>query len=767
MSPGISSAIVGLPTQWLTSPRSLDVFRAVAIENLNRTRADHPSHRNHFRSALGVLITQVSGRASRAQATLGECSVSDALMLLPGALLVYLSFNAGGSFPGSPALVAVLLALALATSLALRLPPDRCPRSATGLLGAFAAYTVWVLVSATWSHAPERALIKAELPLLYGLGFALFAALARGPHDMRWVLRGLAAGTSAVCLGSFLSRALPAVWPIPAALATDDRVSYPLTYQNTLGFLAVIGILLCVGLTSDGRESRSVQFLSAIPVPLLAATLLLTFSRGAIVVGLIGLVAYIAIGRPQGLLPAAVALLPTTALAVVATYEAPLLAHRLVGTAAQAGEGHRVTLIVVVCMIAAGLVRRSVPPIDVRRLRLSRYARRPSRSELRGAGAIGAGLIVAASVALGLPGRVTREYQRFARSDTAGASSSPTGRLTNLGSDGRVAIWRVAGHEFEQAPLRGSGAGTYEVFWNARQPASAMTAAARPILYAHSIYLESLAELGLVGMALLMWVIVGSLIAIGRRIRGPNRTLYATAFTVALAWSIQAGFDWDWETPAVTLPIFVLAGVAVGRAGPPTRLSDSPRHLLFVSLALVAAVIPALIGLSQRHLDAGLADFKHRDCAAATSQAQAALAPLSFRTGAQEIIAYCGVAGGQMGPALAEIKAAIRDDPANWEPRYGLAIVMAIAGEDPRPAAREALALSPFQPLNAGFAAKLGHDPSSLWANDAESAQLSVAGQLGPAMSELGARLVATRVPAVLTAGQGLQGVAGYILLGT
>ncbi len=695
-----------------------------------------------------------------------ERNASRTLMLLPGVMLVYLSFHAGGSQPGSQAIAAVLLALILAAILALTPTTGPWPSLTIGLVGAFAAYAAWALVSATWSHAPERALLKAVLPLLYGLGFALFATLARGAHEIRWVFRGLAAGTSAVCVGSFLSRALPAVWPIPAALATDDRVSYPLTYQNTLGFLAALGLLLCVGLTSDGQESRRGQLLGAVPVPLLASTLLLTFSRGAIVVGLIGLAAYIVIGRPQALLAAAIALVPTTVLAVVATYEAPLLAHRLVGTSSQAGEGHRVILIVAVCMIAAGVARWSIPPVDVRRPRLTRNGRRPSPSEWRTAGAVGVGLIVLATVTLGLPGKLVREYQRFARSDTSTATA-PTSRLTAFGSDGRVAIWRVAGHEFEGAPIGGTGAGTYEVFWNARQPASAMTAAARPILYAHSIYLEALAELGVVGFGLLMCMIVGSLVAIARRIRGPDRTLYAIAFAVALAWSIQAAFDWDWEMPAVTLPVFVLAGVAAGGARPPDGARGHRRHLLLVPIALIAAMILALVGLSQQHLDAAAADFNNRDCTAASREARAALAALSFRTGPEEIVAYCDLARGAAGPALAEMRAAVRNDPANWEPRYGLAIISALVGEDPRPAARMALALSPFQPLEVRLAGKLGSDQQGLWAADAQSAPLSIAGHAGPAMSHLAGRRPVISAPAVLPAVKGLNGIAGYILLGT
>ena len=314
-------------------------------------------------SAALLFLGVLQARHDPVQAALVRRIASRALLLLPGAALVYLAFETGGFFPGPPALVGVLLGLVLAARLLLGSAVGRAGRPAAAIALAFGAYVAWVLVSGAWSHAAERALVEADLALVYALGFALFATAVTGPREMRWVLRGLALGASIVCLAGFLSRALPKLWPIAAGLDTT-RISYPLTYWNALGLLAVIGILICVGMTSDDRETRVPKALSALPVPLLAVTLLLTFSRGAIAAGLIGLAAYVLVGRPRSLLTALVALGPTTAVAVIAAYHATSLSRSLDGSSLQIAQGRHVALVVLACGLAAGVLRLLLAGLD-------------------------------------------------------------------------------------------------------------------------------------------------------------------------------------------------------------------------------------------------------------------------------------------------------------------------------------------------------------------------------------------------------------------
>jgi O-antigen ligase len=128
----------------------------------------------------------------------------------------------------------------------------------------------------------------------------------------------------------------------------------------------------------------------------------------------------------------------------------------------------------------------------------------------------------------------------------------------------RVAYWRVAAQDLESHIAVGSGAGTYAAYWT-RHPQRAYFAP----LHAHSLYLETGAELGVVGLTLLLALLALPLRSIGSR--DPIRLGAACGF---LAFVLHAGVDWDWDVPVVTTAALFLAAVLVGasrtgRALPP------------------------------------------------------------------------------------------------------------------------------------------------------------------------------------------------------
>ncbi len=228
--------------------------------------------------------------------------------------------------------------------------------------------------------------------------------------------------------------------------------------------------------------------------------------------------------------------------------------------------------------------------------------------------------------------------------------------------------------------------------------------------------------------------------------RGSERTLYAVAFAVTLAWALHAGVDWDWEMPAVTLPIFVLTGAVVGRHHP--AVGGRRRPLLGV-LVLALAIPSTLLEVSQHHRDASLAAFDRNDCRAASRAASSSLLPLSFRRDSREMVAYCDAAGGQLAAAVAEMRRAVRADPRSWEPRYGLAVVLAAAGGDPRPAARKAMSLNPHEMTVTTTEQRfLGDSPES-WPADAAVAPLPISGEYGPVLADL--RSAQPRLPGPLS----------------
>src|SRR5439155_7523569 len=137
----------------------------------------------------------------------------------------------------------------------------------------------------------------------------------------------------------------------------DERLSYPVTYWNALGLLASLGIVLVVHLTTDFREPRWLRVASAAAAPLLGATILLTFSRGGIAACILGLAAYLLLGRPRGALTGLAAVAPLTAVAVRAAYDATLVASTTYTRPAAVAQGHHLARVVLLCAGGAAVLR--------------------------------------------------------------------------------------------------------------------------------------------------------------------------------------------------------------------------------------------------------------------------------------------------------------------------------------------------------------------------------------------------------------------------
>jgi hypothetical protein len=116
----------------------------------------------------------------------------------------------------------------------------------------------------------------------------------------------------------------------------------------------------------------------------------------------------------------------------------------------------------------------------------------------------------------------------------------------------RPAYWRVAVDDASEHALLGSGAGTFDDVWLERRPIPKFAQDA------HSLYLETAAELGVVGLALLLCMLVAPLVAV---VTTGDRTRVATAAAAYAVFLVHAGLDWDWE-----MPVTVLAGLACGAA---------------------------------------------------------------------------------------------------------------------------------------------------------------------------------------------------------
>lgn len=616
-----------------------------------------------------------------------------ALVAFAPTALIYLSFNAGGYFPSSYGLAAVAFAgaLVLRSTLGSR-PFEGFSKTLAIPLCALALYAAFQLASALWSQATANTLDSFALTLLYLLAFTLFGSIRYTRRRLDWIVLAVVAGLGAVCVIGLISRLLPHTWPTDHTFYAD-RLNYPLTYWNAEGMLAAIVLILGFHLSADRAGHWGLRVGAAALLPAVAATLLLTFSRGALAVTIVGLLAYCLLTRFSTLPTALLAVAPPVAIALRSAWDATALAGNDPTGPAAVSQGHHVALVVGACTLGAGLLRAGLLLID-RRIATSPLVRRPPRRAVRVGLGVGFAVVVLAIVlAAGGAGFTHRQYDKFVHGTGEVHVAQTRERLTDPANNGRLPLWRAALDIYDAHPLRGSGAGTYQQYY------SRYRTEAGHVVDAHSLYLQSLAELGLVGFVLILIVVLGVLGGLISRIRGPDRPLYAALFAVTLAWAIHQGFDWDWQMPAVTLGIFMLAGLALARPGDgKVGLAGLPMSRLLVALGwLLLAICPLLVSTSYARLERSAAELKRGECSSARTETLSSLSASAKRPQAYVVIGLCDLEQGYAQSAVPAMSEAASLEPQSWEEWYWLAVARAGAGLDPHAAIARALTLNPLE----------------------------------------------------------------------
>jgi O-antigen ligase len=632
------------------------------------------------------------------------------VMLLPGALTAFLAFRSGGFYLGATSLVAAEMAVAVGLRFALaRRPLQGVGPALAVAVAAMALFAAWTLLSSDWSDSMGRALPEYTRALLYGLTLLFFGMLPFDSRRIRWMVYGVAAAMAAICVAALTARLLPDLIFDPS-LVREERLGYPLTYWNALGIVGCVGTVLCAHLASSTRDSPVARVLGAAAVPLFVLALYYTLSRGGIWAAAGALVLYALLGRPRAILSAAIAVVPTTAIALAeASPSAPVTDGYPIATVA---AGEHMALVLVGCVLGAGLLRASLLPLDrwLLGLRLPGRSRRPA---LVAAAALGLVLVMAAGTAAGAPGLVSDKYHEFTdRANTAPAQGER--RLLSARAQGRFDLWDVALDSYREDRLKGTGAGTYELQWNRERPTESQ------VENAHSLYLEVLGELGIVGLISLATVMALILGAFAYRARGPDRALFAALLAAGLAWAVHAGVDWDWQMPAVTLWLFALGGAALARSlrrrrkHPFADVKNAALRVAGVVACLALAVLPARAAISQSQLDAAIAALYRGDCRQAKEDARDALSSVDGRAAPYTVMASCDIAAGRYTSAVEATRQALDRDPGNWELHYNLAVARASAGLDPRRAARVAVSLNPRSVIaRAAFAHLPGPDQAA------------------------------------------------------
>ncbi len=125
----------------------------------------------------------------------------------------------------------------------------------------------------------------------------------------------------------------------------------------------------------------------------------------------------------------------------------------------------------------------------------------------------------------------------------------------------------------ETAPWKGIGPGTFEFWWARHGSYDGF------VRDAHSLYLENLAELGIVGL-LLIGGFVLAVLGIGavRSLRAPpeQRLVLAAATAGAAGFAMAAALDWVWQLAALAVAFMLLAAVAVSGYSLPRTDAAAP-----------------------------------------------------------------------------------------------------------------------------------------------------------------------------------------------
>ncbi len=540
-------------------------------------------------------------------------------------------------------------------------------------LGAFS------LLSALWAPGGlGEALPQAQLLTLDATALAAALMLFRRPTPLVTTVWACLVAISLVGLGTRL-------FPTNAVgnISDESRLSQPLGYWNSLGLWAVMALLLSAVLASRSRSVilRATAAASSVPC---AATLYFTFSRGAWVALATGLLIAIMVDlRRLGLLAWVILIAPWPGIGVLLASRS----HGLTGAAPTLEQarhdGASLAAALVLLAIVAASVALSLTHLE-RRWRIPRAARVAFASFLVVSCALG---LAGTTAQFGAPWTIAiRAAHRFDAPPRFGGRDL-NGRLFDLSSNGRVALWRLGWQDAKRHPLLGSGAGTYASEWFRNRPLEL------DATNAHELYLETLAELGPLGLALLLVALGAPLVAARRARRHP---LAAGATAAYVAFLVHVAVDWDWQLAAVSLAALSCAATLLimardGSSAPftaRTRFAGAAVGFGLAGFALWSLYISYPLGQARDAIDRGkwLSAERHATDAVERAGGSSAVA--------WQMLGESQTALRKPNAARVSLRVAVRRDPSSWEAWYDLAVVA--RGSERRTAAANALVMNPL-----------------------------------------------------------------------
>jgi O-antigen ligase/polysaccharide polymerase Wzy-like membrane protein len=512
----------------------------------------------------------------------------------------------GGSALERTAVVELLLIAAGAVLVCAALVFGRRGRIDGGAaIVAFAALAGIAALSVGWSIAPDLSYVEAGRTFAYLMTFAGAIALARlAPTGAVAVTRGTLLAAVAICAYGLATR----VWPASfEELALSGRIGQPFDYWNALAGVAAVGIVPALWLGARRSGSAIGRALAFPATGLLIATLLIAQSRGALVGALIGCVLWLVI-VPLRLRSLVVLIAAGTAAAPVIAWALSqdpfrLGLQKLSAREEIASEFGLLLAALVIVLLAVGVFAEAV-----------RARHQPSLQTRFRVGAAVAVVVAMVPLALvasvatsdrGLTGTISDRVDEL----TSDSAAPPTGggRLGSVASE-RFGYWREAFDAFDERPLDGLGAGSFELARLAHRDGAG---GARR---AHGFVPQTLSDLGLLGGLAAVILLVAWLVAAARatglqprrwwqpmRANRPpwtdERTALVALALAAIVYGVQSATDWTWFVPGLTAMALVAAGFVAGR-GPLVHSEPAPESALVRPQPPVARLVAcAAVGL--------------------------------------------------------------------------------------------------------------------------------------------------------------------------
>ncbi len=570
------------------------------------------------------------------------------------ACVVALALADGGYFPTTWGLL--LLAFVLATGIAAIVSDTfevgwRDIAFVTGL----AAFALWQLASIFWSDGVDAPVLEAERTVIYVTAVAaLFLGVRRARAET--FVAGVGLGTVLAALVGLVVHLA-----FSDSSVTAERLAQPIGYANADGLLAGLGLVFALAAASRGRIPIRVAA-SAASVPL-AAGLYLSLSRGAILATALGVACMLAVD-PRRIEAAATALV----LLVPVTVALALALHSPLGAGGSSSgdlstAGRRLLAELFLLGLFAGAAAVVATRVE-RRIALSARTRGQLHA---GFGVVCAILLVLALGAAGGPVRAARDVVDSFAASAPRAASGPSARLVSGSGSFRDDYWKVAWEAAKHEPVHGTGAGSFERLWLADRPID------QDVRDAHNLYLEVLAELGLVGLVVLCLTLAVPLTAVARVRTGTFMPAAVGAYAAFLA---HASLDWDWEVPALTVVALAAGAMLIVSARDGTSHVFSLRRRIVVLGFLAPLIVLAVaIHAGQGRLEQARRTLERGNGARAAQDAALAARWLPWATEPWQLRGEALLVVGDVRGSLTALRHASRLNSANWEIWYELALV--------------------------------------------------------------------------------------------